>query len=62
MTASQQPPPDHAANAGVSVEDLFRGIEPIRSADDLARDGIFEDGELEQFLTNLRAMRHADTA
>jgi hypothetical protein len=62
MTASQQPPPDRAANASVSVEELFRGVEPIRSADDLAGEGIFEDGELEQFLTDLRAMRHADTA
>ena len=62
MTASQQPPQDHAANAGVPVEEIFRGVEPIRGADDLARDGIFEDGELEAFLTDLRAMRHADTA
>lgn len=38
MTASQQPPQEHAANAGVSMEDLFRGIEPIRSADVFTRD------------------------
>lgn len=62
MTASKQPPPDRGAHSGPCVEDLFRDVEPIRSADDLARDGVFEDGEIEPFLTDLRAMRHADTA
>lgn len=62
MTASQQPPPEHGAQLDPSVEELFRDIAPIRSAEDLARDGIFEDGEVEQFLTDLRAMRHADSA
>lgn len=62
MTASQQPPPEHGAHSGPSIEDLFRDVAPIRTADDLARDGIFEDGEIEHFLTDLRMMRHADTA
>lgn len=62
MTASQQPPPERGAHFGPSVEDLFRDVAPIRSADDLARDGIFEDGEIEHFLADLRTMRHADTA
>jgi len=46
----------------VSVDDLFLSVEPVRSADDLARSGVFEDGEVELFLADLYAMRHADTA
>jgi hypothetical protein len=63
MTASKQPPTSApGASQPVSVDDLFEGVEPVRSADDLARTGVFEDGEVEQFLDDLYAMRHADTA
>ncbi|MGH3097796.1 MAG: hypothetical protein ACRDMV_17570 [Streptosporangiales bacterium] len=44
------------------VEELFQDSEPIRSADDLAREGVFDDGEVEEFLADLYAMRRADLA
>lgn len=63
MTASKQPPSAGSdATGSVSVDELFRSVEPVRSADDLARSGVFEDGEVELFLVDLYAMRHADTA
>jgi hypothetical protein len=34
----------------------------MRSAEDLAEDGVFDDGELEEFLADLGAMRRADLA
>lgn len=38
-------------------------IRPIRSADDLAQDGIFDtDEELDAFLAHVAEMRHADLA
>jgi transcriptional regulator with XRE-family HTH domain len=46
----------------VPVEELARrqGVRPIKSVDELARDGIFEsDEELEEFLAEIRAMRGA---
>jgi hypothetical protein len=46
-----------------SVYELAReqGVEPIRSADDLVCEGIFEtDEELEAFLADLYALRHSD--
>jgi hypothetical protein len=43
-----------------SVDELFRGSVPVRSAEDLAEDGVFDDGELEEFLADLRAMRRPD--
>lgn len=45
-----------------SVDELFGGSEPVRSVEDLARDGVFEDGEVEEFLADLYAMRRADIA
>jgi hypothetical protein len=45
-----------------SADELFEDNEPVRSADDLARDGIFDDGEVEEFLADLYAMRRADLA
>ena len=44
------------------MDDLFRTTEPVHTADDLAHDGIFDDGEIEEFLTDLYAMRRADIA
>jgi hypothetical protein len=46
----------------VSVDELFQGSAPVRSAADLAEDGVFDDGELEEFLADLAAMRRADLA
>lgn len=46
----------------VPTEELVRrqGVHPIRSVDELARDGIFEsDDELTEFLAEVRAMRGA---
>jgi hypothetical protein len=36
---------------------LFAAAPPMRSADDLAREGIFDDGEVEEFLTDLHNVR-----
>ena len=49
-------------HAVVSVDDLFQGSVPVQSAEDLAMDGVFDDGELEEFLADLAAMRRADLA
>jgi hypothetical protein len=32
------------------MDDLFGASEPVHSADDLARAGVFDDGEVEEFL------------
>lgn len=45
-----------------SVDELFQGSAPVRSAADLAEDGVFDDGELEEFLADLAVMRRADLA
>lgn len=40
-----------------------KGIRPIRSADDLAQDGVFDtDEELDAFLAHITETRHADLA
>jgi hypothetical protein len=44
------------------ADDLFRGSAVVRSAEDLAAGGVFDDGELEEFLADLAAMRRADLA
>jgi hypothetical protein len=60
MTASSadhspQPPEPPA------VEELFRHVRPIRSADDLACAGVFETHEeLDAFLAHVASARHAD--
>lgn len=45
-----------------SIDDIFGDTEPVRSAEDLARDGIFDDGEVEEFIADLYAMRRSDVA
>jgi hypothetical protein len=48
-----------------TVEELARrkGVRPIKSLDDLARDDVWEsDEELDAFLAHLDAMRHTDLA
>ena len=53
------------AERQATLDELFRAkkARPIRSADDLACDGIFEtDEELEEFLAYTYAARRADLA
>jgi hypothetical protein len=38
-----------------AADDLFRGSAVVRSAKDLAADGVFDDGELEDFLAAMRS-------
>ena len=45
-----------------SLDDIFRDSEPLQSAEDLAQDGIFDDGEVEEFIADLYAMRRSDVA
>jgi hypothetical protein len=45
-----------------SLDDIFGSSEPLRSADDLARDGIFDEGEVDEFIADLYAMRRSDVA
>ncbi|HSV65864.1 MAG TPA: hypothetical protein VLJ59_08175 [Mycobacteriales bacterium] len=61
MTTSN---PDHTAlPEPLTVEELFRHVQPIRSADDLACEGIFEtDAELDEFLAHVVTARHSDLA
>jgi hypothetical protein len=44
------------------TDDLFQGSTVVRSAEDLAAGGVFDGGELEEFLADLAAMRQADLA
>lgn len=58
-SAGEALPPERAA---ASVEDLFADTEPVHSAQDLAREGVFDDDELTAFLSDLYAARHTDLA
>ena len=62
MTTSDSPRPTRPHPAIPTVDDLFEASEPIRNAEDLARNGVFDDGEVEQFLADLYAMRRSDVA
>jgi hypothetical protein len=54
-------PPGHDAEP-VDEQARRKNVGPIRSADDLARDGIFDTNEeLDAFLAHLSAIRHADS-
>lgn len=59
MTTSSVPTPDAHGADRRSIDEVFASIPPVRSADDLARDGVFDDDELDEFLADLRAMRSA---
>lgn len=55
-------PPDHGIES-IDEQARRKGVRSIRSADDLAHDGIFDtDEELDEFLAHVAAMRHADLA
>ena len=60
MTTNSPGPLAEPEHSAPSIEEIFRGSNPICSADDLARDGVFDEGELEEFLADLAAMRRAD--
>src|SRR5262245_54264774 len=67
MTAGHEPvySVTPLAERQATLDELFRGkmAQPIRSADDLACDGIFEpDEELEEFPAYTSAARRADLA
>jgi hypothetical protein len=46
----------------VSADELFADSAPVSTVDDLAHEGVFDDGELEEFLADLAALRRADLA
>jgi hypothetical protein len=51
-------PPDGGTE---SLDEQARRVRTIRSADDLAQDGVFDtDEELDAFLAHVTEMRHAD--
>jgi hypothetical protein len=55
-------PPDGSAGS-LDEQAQRKGVRPIRSADDLAQDGVFDtDEELDAFLAHVTEMRHADLA
>lgn len=59
--------PDHdmtsTTKSKVDIDEVFRGVRPIASVDELAASDIFEsDEELDEFLTAVRADRDADLA
>lgn len=55
-------PPDRGTES-IDEQARRKGVRAIRSADDLARDDIFDtDDELDAFLAHVAAMRHADLA
>lgn len=45
-----------------SLDELFAHAQPVRSAADLAHDDIFDDDEIDHFLTDLYAMRRSNLA
>ena len=62
MTANSADYSDRRQGSVPKADDLFRGSAVVQSAEDLAADGVFDDGELEEFLADLAAMRRADLA
>ena len=62
MTTNDSPRPNVGEQRSPTVDDVFGASEPIQKAEDLARSGIFDDGEVEQFLADLYAMRRSDVA
>lgn len=51
------------ADRPVSLDELFRDVPPLQSAEDLACDGVFDtDEELDEFLTYTYAERRANLA
>jgi hypothetical protein len=61
MPASNAQPARHRTSPP-SVDDLFAETPPLRSVDELARDGLFDDEELQEFLADHSASRRAEPA
>jgi hypothetical protein len=62
VTTNDSSRPAQPHPAVPTVENLFGASEPVRRAEDLARNGVFDDGEVEQFLADLYALRRSDVA
>jgi hypothetical protein len=62
VTINSADDPHRSVRSRVSVDELFAGSAPVSGADDLAQEGVFDDGELEEFLADLAALRRADLA
>ena len=45
-----------------SLDDIFGDSGPLLSAEDSAQDGIFDDGEVAEFIADLYAMRRSNVA
>jgi hypothetical protein len=63
--SAEHDPYPRPSGGRVSVDERAhrKGVQPIRSADDLACDGLFEtDEELDEFLAHVAEMRRADLA
>ena len=58
MTTNDSHRPNHRQASTPTVDDVFGASAPIQKAEDLARSGVFDDGEVEHFLADL----HADVA
>jgi hypothetical protein len=62
-TSSADYSPEHPERGSASLDELARRkhVQPIRSAEDLAQDDVFDTDEgLDAFLAHVRATRHAD--
>lgn len=62
VTVNSADDPSRPECSKVSVDELFAGADPVWTTDDLAQEGVFDDGELEEFLADFAAMRRADLA
>lgn len=61
--ADDTPVPPDGGTESLDEQARRKGVRPIRCADDLAQDGIFDtDEELDAFLAHVSEMRHADLA
>jgi hypothetical protein len=60
-TTDPQQPATKQSNVP-SIKDIFGDSAPLLAAEDLAHTGIFDDGEVEEFIADLYAMRRSDVA
>lgn len=63
-TSSADQPPQQRSDPGELLDDLLRrkNVQPIRTVDDLACDGIFDTGEeVDEFIAFTYAQRRAGT-
>jgi hypothetical protein len=62
MTTNDPQPLPRPRRTDPAVDEIFKTAEPVRTAGDLARDGVFADLEVDAFLSDLYAMRRSDVA